>query len=73
VKCEIYTRFNELTDLNKENIMKNLPIASAVIVSLIFVFATNAIFFASSANFTAPAASKAGHHNSVAGHHAKFI
>jgi hypothetical protein len=71
MKCEIYTRFNELTDLNKENIMKNLPIASAVIVSLIF--ATNAIFFASSASFTAPAASKAGHHNSVAGHHAKYI
>jgi uncharacterized protein YraI len=56
---------------NKENSMKDLPIASAFIVSLIF--AITAIFFASCASFNAPVAAKAGRHHSVADHHAKFI
>ena len=51
--------------------MKDLSIASAVIVSLIFT--TTAIFFALSASFTAPVASKAVHHNSVAFRHTKSI
>jgi hypothetical protein len=51
--------------------MKDLSIASAFIVSLIF--ATTAIFFASSASFTAPVASKAGHNNSVVFRHTKYI
>lgn len=51
--------------------MKDLSIASAFIVSLIF--ATTAIFFASSASFAAPVASKTGIHNSAVVHHVKYI
>ena len=51
--------------------MKDLSIASAVIVSLIFT--TTVIFFSLSASFAAPVASKAGHHKTVEFRHTKFI
>jgi hypothetical protein len=51
--------------------MKDLPIVSVLMVSLIF--ATIAYFFVFSASFKVPDASKAGHHNSVVGRIAKYI
>jgi hypothetical protein len=51
--------------------MKNLSVASAFIVSLIFTITV--IFFTLSASFIAPVASKAGHHIPVLLRHTEFI
>jgi len=51
--------------------MKDLPIASVLIVSLIL--AATAYFFAFSTSFNLPEASKTRHHTSASGRLAKFI
>jgi hypothetical protein len=51
--------------------MKDLSIASAFVVSLIF--AITALFFALSKSYTALGTSKAWHHKTVVFRHTKFI